>query len=225
MDIKQEKEIKAIYKEYATVLNPLIQNYEAVGGDFPIEILNEIRSIFSHLSKCYNGKASQKKIDTNVKKARNHLKRAVLDGFKYNILAYQRNVKAFEEKYNPVLGLADNGTFVNVFWEKRLSCQESFKAAKLKESESDDVVEAYTFYEKAFNDYLEFNNLLAQKDKDLLSIKSKVESDYILKDEEYKLKEQKYIKQAKRSRIYNWVMFGLAVVSIIIGILGWTLPR
>jgi len=225
MEEKQIDAIKEIYLEYSTVLNPLIQNYEAVGGDFPIEILNEIRSIFSHLAKCYNDNASKKVIDTNIKKSRNHLKRAVLDGFKYNILAYQRNLSSFESKYNRIMDLADSGQFLNDFWDKRQNCQELFKAAKLKESGSQDVVEAFPSFEQAFNAYYELNDLISKKEKDLSILQSKIETQYIKKDEELQKREAELQKREKKATIWNWVMLAFAVVSLVVGVCGWIIPR
>lgn len=224
MEAKQVDEIKEIYEEYSTVLNPLVQNYEAVGGDFPIEILNEIRSIFSHLAKCYNS-VSTKIVETNIKKARNHLKRAILDGFKYNVLAYQRNIASFEEKYGRIMDLADSGKFINDFWDKRQECQQLFKDAKLKESVSDDVVESFSSFEKAFNAYCELNDLISTKEKDLSILQSKIEAQYIKKDEELQNREAELKKREKKATIWNWVMLAIAVVSLVVGICGWVIPR
>jgi hypothetical protein len=46
-----EVRIRDIHKTYIEVICPYIIQYETLANRFPTEILNEIRAVFTHLSK------------------------------------------------------------------------------------------------------------------------------------------------------------------------------
>jgi hypothetical protein len=48
-----ETRAKEIYKDFLDVICPYIVQIELLEGRFPVEILNEIRAVFTHLSKYY----------------------------------------------------------------------------------------------------------------------------------------------------------------------------
>lgn len=77
MDESITKRIESIYSSYLNVISPYIIQLEILDGEFPVEILNEIRSIFTHISRCYNT-SDEKVIQSNIEKAERHVKRAVL---------------------------------------------------------------------------------------------------------------------------------------------------
>ena len=49
-----QNRISAIYQEYREVVFPLVAFLEVVDSEFPVEILNEIRSIFTHFARVYD---------------------------------------------------------------------------------------------------------------------------------------------------------------------------
>ena len=96
-----EERVKDIYKNYIEVICPYIIQYELLDNSFPIEIINEIRAVFTHLSKYYLSDDVLTK-EKNVTKAESHIKRTILDCYKYICTAYEDKYKAFEEKYKHV---------------------------------------------------------------------------------------------------------------------------
>lgn len=46
-------EIRGIYSDYRSIVRPYIAFLELFDGEFPVEILNEIRAVFQHLARCY----------------------------------------------------------------------------------------------------------------------------------------------------------------------------
>ena len=78
----QEKPIEKmeaeIYEQYQNIIAPYITELEVRDCEYPIEILNEIRSIFTHLSRY----KLQNNLD-EIESANRHVKRAVLDCYKY----------------------------------------------------------------------------------------------------------------------------------------------
>ena len=49
---KLEKEIDSIYDGYLKYIAPFVAQLEVLDGEFPIEILNEVRAIFTHFARC-----------------------------------------------------------------------------------------------------------------------------------------------------------------------------
>ena len=81
----------------------LVQNRNLVfhlsmENEFPIEILNEVRAIMSHIAKCYEI-TNEELIQKNIGKAKSHMKRCVLDCYKYLCLAYSDYYENFVHKY------------------------------------------------------------------------------------------------------------------------------
>ena len=54
--------ISKIYEQYRDVVCPLVAFIESADAKFPITILNEIRSIFSHFSRVYEESMADKEI-------------------------------------------------------------------------------------------------------------------------------------------------------------------
>ncbi len=163
MEQEQEKKIEELYVKYKKILNPLIVNYEVSFGEFPIEILNEIRSITTHLSKIYADNLSKEDIDVHIKKAHNHLKRAILDGFKYMCMFYQEESIDFKKEYKSVLALIDNGNFIEDYHKQENIAEDAYLDAKKIEIESEDVEASYDAFEKAFNAYINLHSLMEDK--------------------------------------------------------------
>lgn len=51
-DVTRNEKIVDIYGTYHTTIAPFILQLETLDGAFPIEILNEVRAIFTHISRC-----------------------------------------------------------------------------------------------------------------------------------------------------------------------------
>ena len=68
---KLEEEITSIYGSYLKTIAPFVAELEALDGEFPIEILNEVRAIFTHFALCSLSDKIEVKKD-NVSKASRH---------------------------------------------------------------------------------------------------------------------------------------------------------
>ena len=153
-----EERAGEIYRKYIEVICPYILNYELLAGSFPIAILNEIRAIFTHLSKHYLSSDDKIK-ESNISKAEGHIKRTILDCYKYICIAYDDEYKKFEKRYRYIdLSLIDNGKFLPELLKARKNAVNLMKEAKKSDVEinSDDMVysdEAFKKYEEAFIAY------------------------------------------------------------------------
>jgi len=173
-----EERVRAIYKNYIEVICPYIIQYELLDNTFPSEILNEIRATFTHLSKYYLSDDNSTK-EKNVSKAEGHIKRAILDCYKYICMAYEDKYKEFNRNYRNVdLSLVDNGEFL----PKLLEMHKDAIALMLDARRSDllitsddetNVDEAYGKYEKAFVKYSSANDLIESSYKKLETVKRK----------------------------------------------------
>lgn len=105
-NLLNDKEEK-IYVQYQDIISPFIAELEVRDTEYPIEIFNEIRSIFTHLSR-YKIQNS----DEDILAASSHSKRAIIDCYKYLCISIQERVHKFRKEYKNInLGLADNGKF------------------------------------------------------------------------------------------------------------------
>jgi len=73
--------INEIHYKYVSIISPFIMQIEVLDGEYPVEILNEIRAVFTHLSKSHLS-GDNDAVDRNLSKADAHIKRAILDCYK-----------------------------------------------------------------------------------------------------------------------------------------------
>ncbi len=151
-----------IYQTYQDVIAPLIATLEVLDSEYPIEIFNEIRSIFLHLSR-YKVQHSEKDVFT----AKRHVKRAILDCYKYICVSYAEKLEEFRVEYKEVnLNLADNGNFLPQLNKLDVEAREKLFKAKefeiqthLEDSEANDNY-LYSLYEEAYLSYKEIDNFI-----------------------------------------------------------------
>lgn len=166
--------VNNLFETYKNVISPFIVQLEIIDNAFPTEILNEIRATMTHLAKM-NLADNNDVIEENITKAERHIKRAVLDCYKYSCLSYDMQYKTFETRYKRVdLSVVDNGEFVVKLSKMRQDAVSALRDAKLYELEPDaDDEELFKKYETAYNCYFAvytyisnaFNNLEKAKHK------------------------------------------------------------
>lgn len=170
---KLEKEIDSIYDGYLKYIAPFVAQLEVLDGEFPIEILNEVRAIFTHFARCRMSDQINIKKD-NVNKASRHKKRAILDCFKYLCVAYDDKYREFEDLYKNVdLSVIDNGDFLLELSRKRKIALDNIKLAKKQELESEDIDLSFPLFENASNSYAEVYNLIENTEEKLIKVKQK----------------------------------------------------
>ena len=164
----QEKQIEEmeieIYEQYQNIIAPYIAELEVRDGEYPIEILNEIRSIFTHLSRC----KLQNSLN-EIESANRHVKRAILDCYKYICISIAQNIYEFRQDYIKVdLTLADNGRFLVKLNDLELIARNAFEEAKKSEIKHESTETKYKLYEKAYNAYNEVEKFIANSNEALL---------------------------------------------------------
>lgn len=189
---------KHIYEQYENVIAYFIAELEVRDNEYPIEVFNEIRSTFTHLSR-YKLNDSE----GDLLSAERHVKRAILDCFKYMCISFAEEVDKFREAYKTVdLKVADNGKFLPQLDKLEDEARNAYIDAKRKEIEgliSED--EMYGKFEDAYNKYHAVSNFLEESNEAILFASS----------------------HSKQSNVINIVSIVVTVGSIIFGIIGFVL--
>ena len=171
--VKYQEQISMIYEQYQNTVKPYVAQLEVMENEFPVEILNEVRSIMSHIAKCYETEY-ENIIEINIKKANSHMKRCILDSYKYLCLAYSDFYKEFIHTYRFTdLTVIDNGEFWSKLCETVAKAKQQLIAAKEKENMVEDVEEAYTEFENAYIEYHKIHQLIENSYEHLIKLKRK----------------------------------------------------
>lgn len=162
MTPENQKEILDIYVRYHTKLKSMIITLETDDGEYPVEILNEIRAMMNHLAKCYiaddkRPSDHEKIIDKNIRNAKGHLRRAIFDCYKYGCISVEDFYQDFHFQTRHVdLGYIDNGEFsIAISNEYSIAKKALVKARKAEQDALDSSIpdDVYRKYEMAYELY------------------------------------------------------------------------
>ena len=156
---------KQIYESYQNVIAPLIVELEARDLEYPVELLNEIRSIFTHLSRFKLNNS-----ENDLSSAEKHIKRAILDCFKYICVSCATEMKDFRKQYREVdLSLANNGNFLSELNKLDNEARKTYISAKNLEitmnASEDDLYDAF---QKAYNSYTQLIQFIEDSQESIL---------------------------------------------------------
>lgn len=192
-------DLSECFRMYTEDINTFIVKFETEKGEFPIELQNEIRSIYSHLCKAALAASPEIAAD-NVKKIKAHSKRALLDCFKYISVIHTDNYADFMERYKSVdLTYIDNGQFLSNIDALYAQTKEKLQAAKEMELEgaADEVL--FNAYQDAFSVSSEMNSALLKAEQTAAFLK----------------------KKATTKDILSIISFVVGIAGLIVGILGF----
>jgi hypothetical protein len=152
-----------IFLRYVNELKPLIAEIEALFEELPTVVLNELRAVFDHLSRCEIRPEDEKYISEQNNKASSHLDRCILDCFKILVVGYSDAVKKFENSTQNIdLSLVDNGDFL-----RRLSVMKSDarKLAQKARSEESliEMPKRFAEWESAYTSYKNMSDFIDEK--------------------------------------------------------------
>lgn len=101
------------FHEYSDVLKPALAMVESVAQEFPGPVLNEIRAVFDHISRCFTPGRTEEDCLNEIRKGRGHLIRAVLDCYKALMISYEERVERFYSQYKDVnIAVVSDGRFL-----------------------------------------------------------------------------------------------------------------
>lgn len=160
-----------LYSEYNEEIAPLIAEIELRYENFPVAILNEVRSFTTHISRCTL--SNEYRYDSELEKASRHILRMKLDCYKYLCFSLQlKQDLDFSKKFlNVDLSNVNNGEFVLQYRDLLQSAFLITLRAKLLEK--DDPENALPQYIDALNKYRSVEELENQNYALLVDAKRK----------------------------------------------------
>lgn len=158
-----QNEISKLYEVYTNKLKPLLAFEETVAQSFPGPILNEIRAMNDHVSRCYWTDKAEADCLAEVKKAKGHLTRSILDAYKYLVIVYERKVSEFYQQYKDVcIAIVDDGHFLPELNRMHSEARLLALQAKMEEAKAfPDKELSYEAYEKAVMAYTDVDDFIA----------------------------------------------------------------
>lgn len=148
LPLEVQKALGVLYRDYTEKLKPVLAMVESYTQEFPGPILNEIRALNDHVSRCFNTERSEADCLQEIKKGHGHLVRAILDCYKCLLIAYDGDVKDFFAHYKDVcIAVVDDGKFLPELTRLYDEAKALAVKAKIKESNS------YPEKEQAYDDY------------------------------------------------------------------------
>lgn len=150
LPVETESELYSLYNQYTESLKPLLAFVEAKVLEFPGPILNELRAVNDHVSRCFSTLPPHETL-IEIGKARGHLTRAMLDCYKLLLISYEDDVKRFYRQYRDVnLTVVNDGRFLPELKGKHKVAQTKSRGAKILESKSfPEKTKAYEAYQEA----------------------------------------------------------------------------
>lgn len=150
LSTETESELYSLYSQYTDSLKPLLAFVETKVMEFPGPILNELRAMNDHVSRCFST-LSATECTAEIGKAKGHLTRAMLDCYKLLLVSYEGDVKTFYEQYKDVsLTVVNDGRFLPELEERHKTAQSKSREAKILESKSfPEKEKAYEAYQEA----------------------------------------------------------------------------
>jgi len=146
-----------MYHDYLYTIKPLISEIEINYEKFPTPIYNEIRSYNDHIARCYtdDGKSSPQYVDEQLKKARSHINRIILDCYKFLNVFYSDKINEFAKRTKRIdLQAISNGDFYIEYKKKVETARKSLLEAKRWEYQSIKNKD-YDKYQDAYNNYVD----------------------------------------------------------------------
>lgn len=127
--------------------------------EHPASLFNEIRHYNAHIATCYLPDATKEIIEGNLTEAELHLKRAILDCFKFLNVYYYESSKKNERtwKHFDVTSI-DNGEFYISYKKIKRSAVMAVRQAKKNETAYKE--KALALFQEAYNQYSELDNLI-----------------------------------------------------------------
>lgn len=170
---KYYEELNDTFSTYLDVINPFIVQFEILKNEFPVELQNEIRAIYGHLSRAAIAE-NEEDAKRNIQKIKSHTKRAVLDCYKYSCIIFTDHYTDFFERYKGVdLSYLDNGTFLNEIHTLHKTASDKLRKAKRAETSNISEQELFELYEDAYNCFGTLDEKLQKAEESATFLKHK----------------------------------------------------
>lgn len=161
-----KSELDEVFQTYLDVINPFIIQFEILKNEFPVELQNEIRAIYGHLSRASVAE-DEDQVRQNIQKMKSHTKRALLDCYKYSCIIYTDGYMDFFERYKGVdLSYVHAGRFLPEVHDMYKTAAADLQAAKCAETSNMPEEDLVDMYERAYLEFLALNEVLEEAIKE-----------------------------------------------------------
>jgi NADH:ubiquinone oxidoreductase subunit C len=210
-----DERVKQLYKVYFTDIQGYVSWFQIVANEFSVAVLNEIRDIFTHLSRYHALDLSVEKKKKEIERAESHVIRAKLDCFKFYCLAIDDKIEKFDKMYESVdLSYVRDGKFLTEFQNLYNPAHNQLINAKTPEANNVSDIEAiYGLYESACKAYKRCYELIT--DENVLNSVNFHKQKVTEKGKEIAEREEK----AKRLTVIGIALSAIGVVLTLIGLL------
>lgn len=155
-------ELKELCNMYLALCKPLMFFSETIENEYPVEILNEIRASFDHISRLVITES-----EIELTKLKEHVYRMCIDSYRYAIVSLNDLFSQFEKNSKNF----QNGS--SEFFTKYYTLKHEFTSlvvkAKGKVSSFENIEDILSIYELAFNKANEIYMLIGNMDKHFIS--------------------------------------------------------
>ena len=181
MDAPFANQTTLLYQTYNEVIKPLIAEIEVRYEKFPTPIFNEIRAFNDHIARCHREGISNLEIEDELRKAKGHIERIVLDCYKFlNVALHEIVIKRFDRRTKGIdLGAINNGTFFAVYSEAKKFINTHLKEAKLLEVQ--DKEKSLKEYELVYNKFSELEIFLSDNERHICWARARYYSNKLFK--------------------------------------------
>lgn len=165
------EELNETFSTYINVINPFIVQFEILKNEFPVELQNEIRAIYGHLSRAALAE-NEDDVKRNVQRIKSHTKRAVLDCYKYSCIIFTDHYTEFFERYKGVdLSYLNNGTFLNEIHKLHKVASDKLRTAKKAETSNISEQDLFELYDDAYNCFAGLDQKLQEAEESATFLK------------------------------------------------------
>ena len=181
MDSKFAAQITLLYQHYIDIIKPLIAEIEVRYEKFPTPVFNEIRAFNDHIARCHRQGISDLAIEEELRKAKSHIERIILDCYKFlNVTLHENIINKFDRRTKGIdLGAISNGTFFMTYSSAKKFININLKAAKLLEIQ--DKEKSLEKYELVYNKFSELETFLIENERHICWARARYYSSKILK--------------------------------------------
>lgn len=174
MNESQILELGTQHKLYLFAVKPLIAEVEVYYQRFPNELFNEIRAFNDHVARCFSDDASNEFVDEQLRKAKGHIHRILLDCYKFiNVFFYRQHERFEKQTKNINLLTIQNGKFFVRYKGLLTSALNSVREAKIKECTNITDEDKFKYYENSTNAYRELITFIDDNRADINLAKRK----------------------------------------------------
>ncbi len=160
--------IDELYKAYHNDVKRLLAYVEAELEEFPIAILNEVRSLYDHTARAYLSKSKEAKCK-ETESARRHIVRIKLDCCKVLCAQGEKRIEEFHKNYRRIkLGEVDSGDFLPELTRLHDKAKTMVRRAKYAEKSGEEGrEETFSLFQEAVISYKRIEQFIDRKSEKL----------------------------------------------------------